>query len=174
MNCKSCGAGCDSHRLTCAFCGSALMDGMQEDQELEALQELRQAAAQLSPDKQAKFWRNAFIPQSWRAGSQAFAECIQGVDNDSQVSRAMFARSEALYTSVTLKHMMEPLMLTAAPLMKEHLEKARERAHASEIALEKEQKAEAESEARQNKLTMVIVIVAFPSIAFIFWALTRS
>jgi hypothetical protein len=86
---------------------------------------------------QVSFWRSAYVPHGWGSSTKAFAEAIQGVTDESEVSRSLYARAEAVYSAITLNHLSDPVMHQAQPIMKANLNKAYQRTFASQIAEQK-------------------------------------
>lgn len=128
MTCKNCGASLQDGRLTCQYCGTATRVGMTEEEELQALEEVRVCLERVMDDdeyedeEELSIWKSAYIPQYWGPAVRAFGMALQCVVDEGPSSRAALARAEGIYNTAILANMTNPAAIAAAPLMKESLE----------------------------------------------------
>lgn len=161
MSCGTCGASLRDGRVTCFFCGAATRSGMTEDDELRALEEVRETLSRAVGGEVVNIWRSAYVPQHWAPAAKAFGAALQGVVDEGELSRAAFARADGIYNTATLSHLANPALATSALVMRESLERARGVAFATQLR----QKADREAETRDLSSAAKALVAAFSAIA---------
>jgi hypothetical protein len=161
MSCGTCGASLRDGRVTCFFCGAATRSGMTEDDELRALEEVRETLSRAVGGEVVNIWRSAYVPQHWAPAAKAFGAAIQGVVDEGELSRAAFARADGIYNTTTLSHLANPALASSALVMRESLERARGVAFATQLR----QKAGLEAEAKLHESNFKLIAVSFSALA---------
>jgi hypothetical protein len=146
QQCRSCGAPTRAERLTCDYCGVALVDLMTPAEELTALNELVVTAQKLatrtdivghnygiitgSPEEKrtlmlTAFWQSAFMPRSSQALISAFNIALAGIAHSGdRVTLALRSRAFAALSGLRVAAANEPELAGQIAIMSSSLDEA--------------------------------------------------
>ena len=117
MECNGCGASNSNNRLTCEFCGNALVKFNSAEKEIDAVAELIQSAQKIAqehaqnPGKRCReigaFWSTSFTPRSPDACTDILLQIINAIDPDSSGLRCednqqLVSRGETILLSLKM------------------------------------------------------------------------
>ena len=169
-NCGGCGASTDPNKLICAFCGTATQDIQSAADELRALNELNKVAQSMvstsdtggvfgamsknlkdqlgqgSETRIANFWKNAFVPRTLEAQSQAIVQMLTLItvpvgiqetfqstfqNSTNKAASIYFDRAEAILTSKRIQHAGDAEAAAKIAVLENEVRKERELLKAS-------------------------------------------
>lgn len=165
-NCSACGATTDPNKIICGFCGSATQDFESAADELRALNELNRVSQSMveksggggvfgamssnfknqlgqgSETRIASFWKNAFIPRTLEAQSQAIVQMLSLITvpeglQETYTSTFMpsarkaesiyFDRAEAILTAMRIQHAGDAEAAAKIAVLEREIQKERDK-----------------------------------------------